>query len=302
MRIASLIPSGTDIVAELNLSQYLVGVSHACDHAIARNLPVLTSSIIPSDLAPAEIDARVSEALSNGDGDGDGNGSLYRTKRDLLQELQPQVILTQSICDVCAVNAASIERDAPTGAQLVTLQATSFVGLWRDLKTVARVTSSNATTLIHSLQTRLTAVQQAVANQPRPRVLVLEWTAPPFLGGHWVPEIIESAGGEHVLGAAGFSSRRATWDEIATADPEVLIVAPCGYDLEETTEQTRALLDIPQFRDLQAVRSQQVWATNATHLFSRCTPSSIRAVEVVAGILHPEQWPQPALEEATRVM
>jgi iron complex transport system substrate-binding protein len=297
MRIASLIPSGTDIVAALGLQKQLVGVSHACDHAIAEGLPVLTSSIIPADLSPQEIDNRVSEALRFGE----GNGSLYRTDRTQLQALQPDVILTQSICDVCAVNAASVERDAPTGAQLVNLSATSFAGLWRDLKTVARVTGTNATTLIHSLQTRLEAVRDAVQEKPCPTVLVLEWTEPPFLGGHWVPEIVEVAGGTHVLGEAGFPSRRATWDEIAEANPEVLIVAPCGYDLQETTEQTQALLNVPQFRELQAVQNSQVWVTNATHLFSRCTPASVRAVEVVAGILHSDVWPLPERNEAIKL-
>jgi iron complex transport system substrate-binding protein len=296
MRIASLIPSGTDIAAELNLAPYLVGVSHACDHPAAAGLPVLTSSIIEPTLSPAEIDVAVSVALQSGD----GNGSLYRTNRELLQQLQPQVILTQSICDVCAVNAAAIERDAPTGAQLVNLSATSFAGLWRDLKNVARVTGTNVTTLIFSLQARLEAVKQAVTNQPRPTVLVLEWTAPPFLGGHWVPEIVEVAGGTHLLGEAGLPSRRASWDEIARAGPEVLLMAPCGFDLDETAEQTRALLAVPQFRNLQAVKNNQVWVTNATHLFSRCTPASVRAVEVVAGILHPAVWPQPETHEARR--
>lgn len=294
MRIASLIPSGTDIAVALGLQSTLVGVSHACDHAAARGLPILTHSVIPADLSPLEIDRAVSEALANED----ANGSLYRTDRELLRQLAPDVILTQSICDVCAVNASSIACDLPRGAQLITLGATNFDGLWNDLNAVADATGTDASTLIDDLQARLDRVQQTVRNRTRPRVLVLEWTEPPFLGGHWVPEIIERAGGEHLLGRIGEPSRRATWDEIAAADPEVLIVAPCGYGLDETMAQTRALLDNPHFAQLRAVQNGQVWATNATHLFSRCTPMSIRAVEVVAGIFHSEVWEKPDGSEA----
>lgn len=294
MRIASLIPSGTDIAVALGLQSTLVGVSHACDHPAARGLPILTRSVIPADLSPLEIDRAVGEALANED----ANGSLYRTDRELLRQLAPDVILTQSICDVCAVNASSIACDLPRGAQLITLGATNFDGLWNDLRAVADAAGTDASTLIEDLQARLKRVQQTVRNRARPRVLVLEWTEPPFLGGHWVPEIIERAGGEHLLGRAGEPSRRATWDEIAAADPEILIVAPCGYGLNETIAQTRALLDNPQFAGLRAVRNGQVWATNATHLFSRCTPMSIRAVEVVAGILHSEVWEKPDEMEA----
>lgn len=297
MRIASLIPSGTDIAVALGLQSTLVGVSHACDHPAARDLPILTCSVIPTDLSPLEIDRAVGEALANED----ANGSLYRTDRELLRQLAPDVILTQSICDVCAVNASSIACDLPRGAQLITLGATNFDGLWNDLRAVADAAGTDASTLTEDLQARLERVQQTVRNRAHPRVLVLEWTEPPFLGGHWVPEIIERAGGEHLLGRIGEPSRRATWDEIAAADPEVLIVAPCGYGLDKTIAQTRALLDNPRFAALRSVLHGRVWATNATHLFSRCTPMSIRAVEVVAGILHSEVWEKPDESEAMLV-
>ncbi|MDF2440160.1 MAG: iron complex transport system substrate-binding protein [Abditibacteriota bacterium] len=297
MRIASLIPSGTDITVSLGLQSTLVGVSHACDHSATHDLPILTHSVIPSSLSPLEIDRAVGEALANED----ANGSLYRTDRELLRQLAPDVILTQSICDVCAVNAASIACDLPPEAHLITRGATNFAGLWTDLRTVADAAGTDASTLIASLQVRLGRVQQTVRNRARPRVLVLEWTEPPFLGGHWVPEIIERAGGEHLLGQIGEPSRRATWNEIAAADPEILIVAPCGYGLDETIAQTRALCDNPQYAQLRAVRNGQVWATNATHLFSRCTPMSIRAVEVAAGILHSEVWEKPDEIEAILV-
>lgn len=294
MRIASLIPSGTDIVAALGLSQNLVGVSHACDHPISEALPVLTSSIVPATLEPAAIDRLVSETLQ-----AEGGSSLYRTKRALLRELAPDVVLTQTICDVCAVNATAALRDLPPGARLINLGATSFAGLWEDLRTVAEATGVTAEPLIAALQQRLATVAQAVSALPRPRVLALEWTDPPFIGGHWVPEIIELAGGEHLLGKRGAPSRRATWPELIASNPDVILLVPCGYNLEQTATQGHALLARSDFAALRAVQAGQVWATDATHLFSRCTPESVRAVEVVAGLLHPVAWPEPSATAAT---
>lgn len=304
MRIISLIPSGTDIAAFLDLDSYLVGKSHTCDHPAVESLPILTQSRVRYDMSPREIDDAVREALQNGD----GNSSLYVTDRDLLRDLTPDIVLTQTICDVCAVNANSAARDLPPNAHLVNLSATSFAGLWEDMREVAKVTSAydtevieRAEDLISSLQARLAKVRLMVEGKPRPKVLVLEWSDPPFIGGHWVPEVIELAGGEHVLGKAGEASRRATWEEIAEADPDIILLAPCGYNLEETASQGRALMDEPGFVELRAVQTDNVWATNATHLFSRCTPMSVRAVEVVAGVLHPDVCKQPIATEIISV-
>jgi len=304
MRIASLIPSGTDIAASLGLEKYLVGKSHTCDHPSVSSLPILTQSRVRYDMSPREIDDAVTNAIHNGE----GNSSLYVTDRVLLNQLNPDIVLTQTICDVCAVNANSAARDLPPNAKLVNLSATSFAGLWEDLRAVAYAGSTPSTALIEraeeliaSLQARLEAVRLAVENKPRPKVLVLEWSDPPFIGGHWVPEIIERAGGIHVLGKIGEPSRRATWEEIAEADPDVIFLAPCGYNLQETTEQGRALLEYSGFARLRAVQNGNIWATNATHLFSRCTPMSIRAVEVVAGVLHADVWRSPTEDEVTKL-
>lgn len=304
VRIASLIPSGTDIAAALGLEKYIVGKSHTCDLPAVSHLPILTQSRVRYDLSPREIDDAVTNAIQNGE----GNASLYVTDKALLNLLKPDIVLTQTICDVCAVNANSAARDLPPGAQLVNLCATGFAGLWDDLREVARVagpyraeTPAYAETLIEGLQRRLAKVHQTVRDRPRPKVLVLEWSDPPFIGGHWVPEIIARAGGRHLLGSASLPSRRAGWEEIADADPDTILLAPCGYGLEETMQQGRALLEYPDFRKLRAVQSQNVWATNATHLFSRCTPQSVRAVEVAAGILHPESGLEFRSDEAMRM-
>jgi iron complex transport system substrate-binding protein len=304
MRIVSLIPSGTDIAASLGLEKFLVGRSHACDHPSVSDLPILTRSRVRYDMSPREIDDAVTQALQNGD----GNSSLYLTDKNLLRALKPDVVLTQTICDVCAVNANSAARDLPPGAKLVNLGATSFSSLWDDLRAVAQAgstpgakTTERAENLIATLKSRLEAVHIAVENKLCPKVLVLEWSDPPFIGGHWVPEIIERAGGTHILGSAGVASRRASWEEIAVADPDTILLAPCGYDLQETAAQGRALREYSGFKNLRAAQTRNVWATNATHLFSRCTPQSVRAVEVVAGVLHPETGFVFKDEEAARL-
>ena len=270
--IVSLIPSGTDIAAALGLGAQLVGKSHECDHACAAGLPVVTRSVVDSSLAPAQIDADVNAAVAAGE-------SLYLTDRALLRQLAPDVVLTQTICDVCAVNSQTAARDLPMGARLINLSATSISGLWADLRAVAAATGADAEPLIGDLQTRLERVRVAALELARPRVLVLEWSDPPFLGGHWVPEMVAIAGGAHILSGAGAASRRASWDEIAAAKPEIVVLAPCGYDLNQTIEQGRELLP-----KLKSIGAREVWATDATALFSRCTPATVRGVEVLAGI------------------
>lgn len=290
MRIASLIPSGTDIASALGLADSLVARSHACDHPRAQTLPVITRSVIDTDLTPAQIDAQVTQTISAG-------ASLYLTDRQMLNDLQPDLVLTQAICDVCAVNAATARAALPDGAQLLSLDATDFAGLWRDITRVAHAAKvpDRAQVLATHLQTRLARVEEYVRDKTRPNVLVLEWSEPPFLGGHWVPEIIARAGGVHVPSQENAPSRRASWDEISACAPDFVLLAPCGYDLDQTLDQGRDLLrDEPRFASLRASREKRVWATNATHLFSRCTPEIVRAVEIVATILHDYQG---AIEE-----
>jgi iron complex transport system substrate-binding protein len=300
LRLVSLIPSGTDIACELGLGKYLRAVSHACDNAQARGRPVATSSILPPDLSPNQIDSAVSQVLAEGD------GSLYRTDRALLNEIAPQVILTQAICDVCAVNEKSARAQAPADSQLVTLDAVDFDGLWRDISNVAQAAgvAGRGQVLVSSLQARLEAVQQVLARSTAtPKVLVLEWSDPPFIGGHWVPEIIARAGGKCVPTAQNQPSRRADWDELAATDPDFVLLAPCGYSIDETLAQGRDLMrDEPRFANLRAVQHKNVWATDATHLFSRCTPASVRAVEVTAAILRPDLFEAPGAEEARQLL
>ncbi len=289
MRIASLIPSGTDLVAALGLGEHLVGVSHECDHAIAAGKPVLTSSVIPAPtedgpaLPPADIDRLVVDAVLDGQ-------SLYRTDRALLAALAPDVVLSQDVCDVCAVNAETAACDLPTAARLVMLTATSLDGLYADLARVgdALGVRERADAVIAATRERLDAVARSVVGRARPRVLTLEWGDPPFLGGHWVPELVAVAGGDNVLSAPGASSRRATWAEIAAADPDVVVFMPCGYSLHQAAREAAELIKRPEVAGLRAVRAAGLWAVAATELFSRCTPAAAEAAEVLAAIVRGE--------------
>ncbi len=297
-RVASLVPSGTDIVAALGLGQHLVGVSHECDHRVADGLPVLTSSTLPSEAGhpPAEIDRLVSEAVGEG-------APLFRTDRERLAALEPDVVVGQDICDVCAVPGGQVAEGLPDGAELVTLSATSLAGLNEDLRRVGAALDApdRAEQQARAIGDAHARVAARVACERRPRVLALEWGDPPFLGGHWIPELVAIAGGNHVLAAAGEPSRRSSWEEIAEADPDVIVFMPCGYSLGRALEESRALLDEPEVAGLRAVEEGNWWATHATTLFSRCTPGVVTAVPILASILHPEHFPPVPARRAQQV-
>jgi iron complex transport system substrate-binding protein len=277
VRVASLIPSGTDLAVALGLGDQLVGVSHECDDPVAAGLPVLTSSALSGiDTPPAEIDRLVSEAAAAGD-------TIYRTDLALLHELAPDVILTQDICDVCAVPARQVSCDVPPGAELVTLSATSLAGLADDLLRVGKATGTD------ERARELADGQLARTRRPGAvRVAAVEWGDPPFTGGDWVPELIEVAGGTSALGAAGVRSRRTTWDEVRAAAPDVVVFMPCGYELDQAVDEA---LTLPWDGPL--------WATDSTHLFSRCTPQAVAGGLAVLEAIVSGTEPDP--KRATRI-
>jgi iron complex transport system substrate-binding protein len=296
VRIVSLIPSGTDLVAALGLADCLVGVSHECDHPAAAGLPVLTSSVIPPPtvdgpvLSAIEIDTIVSTSISQGE-------SLYKTDRALLNQLAPDVVLSQDVCDVCAVNAETARFamcDLPDGAQLVMLTATSVEGMYTDLRTVGEAlgASEKANTLVSDMRASFeNQLKRDHSKEKRVSVLALEWSDPPFLGGHWIPELVTLAGADHALSGPGEASRRSTWDEIADADPDVIVFCPCGYDLHQATLEATSLLALPAVASLRAIRSGRFFAVDANRLFSRCTTNLVEATELLRALtdLEPNQ-------------
>jgi iron complex transport system substrate-binding protein len=231
MRIVSLVPSATEMLFALGLGEDIVAVTHECDYPqAARALPKITRDVLPSGLTAAEIDAAVRERTLAG-------GSIYELDAPLLRRLEPDLIVTQSLCSVCAVSAddvRAIAREMTTQPRVVSLDPRTVGEVLGDARTLAQVTDTKAAAaeLIREASARVDRIRLAVRDARRPRVAALEWLDPPFAAGHWTPQLIEYAGGEDVLGFPGESSEQRTWEEVVAARPDLVIVMPCGYDAE----------------------------------------------------------------------
>lgn len=291
--VATMVPSATDLVVALGAADRIVGISHECDHPAVADRPVLTRAALSGVPDPgraaadaAGLDAAVSAARA-------ADAPLYLTDRATLHRLAPGVVVAQDVCDVCAVTGDQVACEVPDGTEVVRLGAVDLNGLRTDLRTVGRALGGEgpdrAEVAIGTLDEDLAAVRATVAGRPRPRVLLLEWGDPPFVAGHWVPELLDVAGGIDALGAPGAPSRRVTWAEVATAEPHAIVFLPCGYDLDAATQEGRALRARPELAGLRAITEGRAWATDATRLFSRCTPVAAQAARVLASILHPEE-------------
>ncbi len=279
-RIISLLPSATDLLFDLGLGERVAGVSHSCDHPGAAGLPVLTRSIVDSGASQAEIDRAVSEAVRAGQ-------ALYTVDGELLDALDPGLVVTQGVCEVCAVTPGTIEEAVrylpgclPT-AHVLSLEGRSVAGILDDLRALARAAgvAERGEKLADAAYARWNAITPV---QTASRVLTLEWVDPPFYGGHWVPEQVVQAGGVNVLGAAGTDSGRTDWARIEALDPDVIVVMCCGFGL---TQNVKFAHELRQRTDLRAVRDGQVWAVDANALFSRPALGVVRGAEVLAELL-----------------
>ena len=282
MRILSLLPSATEIVYALGLEDDLVGVTHECDFPpAARTKRSVSFSALPEEVDPAEIDRLVSASIGGGE-------PIYRLDNEAVRELRPDLVLTQDLCAVCAVPSGHV-NDAlemlGCRAEVLSMDPSSLGEVLDCLVRVgiATGTEASAIELVGNLRVRLQAVQGAVTGRARPRTFALEWSDPPFNGGHWVPEMIELAGGEAVLPSRGTASVRVSWEEIATASPEVVVFMPCGYDLEAAAAEATSLLGRPEVADVEAF-----FAVDASAYFSRPGPRLVDGVEILASALHPE--------------
>jgi iron complex transport system substrate-binding protein len=288
MRIASLVPSATEALYALGLGDLVVAVTHECDYpAETRELPRLTSSVIEEGLPPAEVDARVREVTAAGE-------SLYGLDEALLAEVEPDLIITQALCAVCAVSFDDVRAVAarlPSSPAVISLDPETLGQVLDDLVRLGEATGDTARgeRLRDELAARLDRIGEAVADAPRPRVAALEWLDPVYAGGHWVPEMVELAGGEDVLGEPGRKSRVVDWDEIAAAAPEVVAVMPCGLYADEAAAQARAHAD-----RLRALGAELVVAVDAASSFSRPGPRLVDGVELLAHLLHPDAVAEPA--------
>jgi iron complex transport system substrate-binding protein len=301
-RIVSLLPSATEIVCALGLEEALVGVTHECDYPpTVVGKPVVTASRISHQtMSSREIDHAVRSQL-------DGHGSIYDLDERLLRELRPDLVITQELCEVCAVGYSTVERAARTlegECRVVSLEPNNIRDILDTIGTVGRLTGreAEAETIVSELAVRLDALAVALTEAAsRPRTLVLEWLEPPFAPGHWVPEQVTFAGGDSSFGAAGEKSRPTTAEEIASYAPEVIVLAPCGYYQQEILHALGKARLPRGWHELPAVRAGEVWAVDATSYFSRPGPRVVAGAEILARILHPRLFGEPTELEAVRV-
>ncbi len=295
MRIVSLLPGATDAVVALGAGAQLVGVSHSCDGAPA-GVPVVTRCAIDADAPSASIDAEVREITETGN-------ALYALDDAAIARLAPDLIITQGLCEVCAVSEAAVHRLAatlPSRPRVLSISGGSVDGILADLAAVGDAIGARdeADELTGGLRVRIRRVHETLkaARAPRPRVVVLEWTDPLFCGGHWVPEQVKRAGGVDLLGTAGAVSRVVTSHALERADPQMVIVAPCGFALERAvTEAARLCETIPCLAD------KTVWALDANALTSRPSPRVVDGIEVLARIFAPSAFTPLGSDQARRV-
>ena len=293
MRIVSLLPSATEIISELGLGDDLVGVTHECDYPPAvADLPKVTKTLIPHDASSREIDALVRERLQT-------QRALYTLDLPTLQRLAPDLIVTQTLCDVCAVAEAEVAAAAcalPGQPKVLNLEPLSLADVFASIRAVgdAAGVSARAEAVVAGLQGRVHAVaarSRTLAH--RPRVVLLEWIDPPFCAGHWTPELVRLAGGVEGVGQPGQPSRTIGWQEVVDADPEVLVIACCGFTIDRTMQDVPILARYPGFSELPCVRRGQVYVIDGSAYFSRPGPRLVDSLEILAHLLAPELHPLP---------
>jgi iron complex transport system substrate-binding protein len=304
LRVVSLVPSATEIVHFVGAGGSLVGVTHECDYPKGvESLPKLTTTPIDHHaLTSAEIDAAIGRHLTDTD-------SIYSLDAGLLEELEPELVLTQGLCDVCAVSSNVVGQAVarlPRKPRVLSMNPTSLDEVLEVIVEVGEAVGhgEEARERVAALRKRIARIEEAVAGlSERPGVGCVEWLDPPFSAGHWVPEMVRLAGGEELFAEAGEPSARLSWEEIVEAAPEVMVLMPCGFDATRTLQEANLLLpELPGWSELPAVKSGRVWAVDANSYFSRPAPRLMEGVEILARILHPRVFPDmPEFEEGARL-
>jgi len=287
MRIVSLLPSATEILFALGLDREIVGVSHECDYpAQARVKNVVIHSRIPLGATPSEMDRTVREYVARGE-------SLYEVNAGMLEALAPDLVVTQDLCLVCSASPddlATVLAGFESRPEVLCLNPQDLGDVWRDILWVGEETcrGPRAEALVKQIGERLAKLTSQLASlQRRPRVALLEWLQPFYVGGHWVPEMIERAGGEDIFGRARTPSFRIAIQDLIQEAPDVLLIAPCGYTAEQAGEEYRAMAFPGEWESIPAVRSGRVYALNASSYFSRPGPRLVTGIEALAKLLHP---------------
>lgn len=306
MRIVSLLPSATEIVFALGLGDELVGRTHECDYPPeARSVPVVTADVNGGRASSREIDAGVKRALH-------GGSSIYRLDRAALAAANADLILTQELCQVCAVSYREVTdevRALRSHASVVSLEPTSIEGILNTISTVGAMAEAEdeAVGLIELLRERLASIENRVLERRLsgvhpPRVVCLEWLDPPFAAGHWVPEQVRRAGGWELLGQAGARSAETTWERVAEVDPEILLLMPCGFDAQRAADEWRAMETPSRLADVRAIREEQVYALDGSAYFSRPGPRAIDGVALLAEIFDPDGFVADLPAQAWRLI
>lgn len=281
MRIVSLVPHATELLFALGLGDQVVAVTHECDHPPqARELPTVTRDRLPAGLSPGEIDAAVRASTQEGE-------AIYTLDEELLRELEPDLIVTQELCPVCAVSFDEVEgiaKELPSCPKVLALDPKTFGETMGDIRTVAQATDSKraALDLVERQRRRVDAVKIAVKDAPRRTVVAIEWFDPVYIAGHWTPQLIELAGGVDLLGFAGEHSEVVTWEQVTAAQPDVIVCMPCGYDAYQSLEQAQ-----PFREQLAATGADTIVAVDAAAYFSRPGPRLVDGLELLAHVLHP---------------
>lgn len=286
LRVVSLIPSATEIVAALGLAERLVGRSHECDYPPqVQDLPVCTAANLDPKGQSRDIHDRVTELLQSALG-------IYRLDLAQLEQLQPTHIVTQAQCEVCAVSLTEVEQAleqmTQREIQVISLQPSLLAHVWQDMERVAIALQCDSQPIIHQLQARIAQCQENISREThQPTVACIEWTDPLMIAGNWVPELVTLAGGIPCLGTVGEHSSWLTWAQLLTANPDIIVCMPCGFDLPQTAEATHTLAQHPQWPQLKAVQNKQVYLTDGNQYFNRPGPRLVDSMELLAEIFHP---------------
>lgn len=288
LRIVSLIASATEIVCALGYREQLVGRSHECDFPRSvSELPVCTEPKLQTEVSSREIDEQVKRILTEA-------LSVYRVDAEKLRALRPDVVVTQSHCEVCAVSLRDVEQALcdwiESRPQIVSLEPDSLGDVWRDIRRVATAfdAAARGEELVAELQQRMSRVQGTAATlAQRPTVACIEWIDPLMAAGNWMPELVEMAGGVNLFGVAGKHSPWMTWEELRAKDPDVIVVLPCGFDIARSRQEMPALTQKPDWKELHAVREHRVYVADGNQYFNRPGPRLAESLEILAEILHP---------------
>ena len=288
-RVVSLISSATEIVHALGRLDHLVGRSHECDYPEqVLTLPVCTRPRIAIDADSAEIDRQVKQSART-------SVSIYDVFDDVIERLAPTHILTQIQCEVCAVSLRDVEAALARGITghpaIVSLQPDTLAGIWDDVRRVAAALDVSADAVIANAEARIASCAARAASSQRPTVACIEWIEPLMAAGNWTPELIALAGGVNLFGEPGKHSPWMTWDQLAAADPDVIVIAPCGFDLERTRREMHFLTDRPDWRKVRAVRSGRVYLADGNRHFNRPGPRIVETLEILCEMLHPDLFP-----------